>query len=74
MGAQRSIPLASADKLLYGAGAIRISHDARQKFHIALMQKSHTIAQRAVILSAHANRTTVLAEDIDLAVQELLNP
>lgn len=72
MGAQRSIPLASADTLLHDAGALRISKDARQMLHNALIVTSHAIAERAVILSAHANRNTVLAQDIDLAAQEIL--
>ena len=72
MAVERSIPLASAEKLLHEAGAIRISDGAKQALHAHLLKKAHEIASQAVAVCDHTNRTTLLARDIDLAVQDVL--
>ena len=59
MAVERSIPLASAEKLLHEAGAIRISDGAKRALQAELLQKAHKIASQAVAVCNHTNRTTL---------------
>lgn len=62
-----SLPLATVERIMRTAGADRISNDAV----IAASEKAEALIKKltaeAVILSKHAGRKTVTAEDIELA-------
>jgi DNA-binding protein len=62
-----SLPLATVERIMRTAGADRISNDAVE----AASEKAETLIKKltteAVVLSKHAGRKTVTAEDIELA-------
>lgn len=61
------LPLATVERIMRTAGAERISNDAVE----AASEKAENLLKKltaeAVILSKHAGRKTVTAEDIELA-------
>ncbi len=65
------LPLASVEKLIRKAGAHRVSKGAAKELASYLDDVAMEIAREAVILSEHAGRKTVRAEDITLSRKRL---
>ncbi|MBU7012189.1 MAG: NFYB/HAP3 family transcription factor subunit [Theionarchaea archaeon] len=65
------LPLASVEKLIRKAGAHRVSKGAAKELASYLDDVAIEIAREAVILSEHAGRKTVRAEDINLSRKRL---
>lgn len=61
------LPLASVEKLIRKAGAYRVSKGAAKELASYLEDVAVEIAREAIILSEHAGRKTVKAEDLKLA-------
>jgi histone H3/H4 len=63
------LPLASVDRLIRKAGAHRVSEDAARELASHLEAHATEIVREAIRLAEHANRKTVKAEDIKLALK-----
>ena len=63
------LPIAAVDRIIRKAGAGRVSEEAASELAQVLEEKGIEIAQQAAQLAAHANRKTVVASDIRLAVK-----
>lgn len=66
----RLIPLATMEQLLKKAGAPRVSEEAKQVLKEALEDYAKKISLKAIELSKHAKRRTILGEDVKMAVKE----
>lgn len=64
------IPKAPTARILLKAGAGRVSQTAMDAMAEALQEKGLIIAEKAVRMSRHAGRKTVMAEDVKLAAKE----
>ncbi|MFB0545149.1 MAG: histone family protein [Asgard group archaeon] len=64
------IPLAPLDRIVRKAGAERVSISAAKALRESLEEIGRDISQRAIELSRHAGRKTVIAEDIKLAYNQ----
>lgn len=67
--ADRILPLAAVDRLVRKAGGERVSEDAAAALCEILEEYGVAISQQAAELAKHANRKTVTAADIRLAVK-----
>ncbi len=65
------IPYAPVERLIRSAGAERVSETAGVALAEILEQYGLEIAEEAVVLTKHAKRKTVKAEDIKLAMERL---
>ncbi|HIJ98460.1 TPA: histone family protein [archaeon] len=66
------IPLAPMERLIKKAGAARVAEDAKSRMSEVLEDYAISVAARANQLAKHANRKTVTAADISLAVKEVV--
>jgi histone H3/H4 len=66
----RTIPLTSMEKILLNAGASRVSEDAKSELKKTIEKKAAEISGKAVRLSRHAKRNTVMDTDIKLAISK----
>jgi len=64
---KHAIPLAAMERILKGAGAHRVSEEAKVSLRQVLEDIAMEIGEEATKLAAHAGRKTVKAEDIRLA-------
>ncbi len=65
------IPYAPVERLIRSAGADRVSVTAGVELAEILEQYGLEIAEEAIVLTKHAKRKTVKAEDIKLAMERL---
>jgi DNA-binding protein len=61
------LPLATVERIMRTAGADRISNDAVKAASDRAEELINKLTKEAVVLSKHAGRKTVTAEDIELA-------
>lgn len=66
---QNAIPNAPAARILFNAGAKRVSADAVRAFVAVLTARAEAIATRANQISRHAGRKTVHESDIRIATK-----
>lgn len=64
-----AIPLAAMEKFLKEAGAERVSEKAKIMLNKVLEERGQKIAKKSIIYAAHANRQTVKAKDIKIALK-----
>jgi len=64
------ISLSAIEALLKKSGAERISEEAKIKLRDYLEEKTIEIGKKANSFSKHANRKTIKAKDIELAIKE----
>jgi DNA-binding protein len=67
MPARKVLSLAAMEKILKGAGANRVSDDAKVALQEVLEELGEKIGKDADELSKHAGRRTVKAEDVRMA-------
>ena len=65
------LPLAAVDRIIRKAGGARVSEEAAAALAEVLEENGIKIAQQATELAKHANRKTVTAADIRLALKSL---
>ncbi len=65
------LPTASVEKIIRKAGAHRVSKGAAKELASYLDDVATEIAREAIILTEHAGRKTVKAEDIKLSRMRL---
>lgn len=65
----RILPLAAVDRIIRKAGAGRVSEDAAIALAELLEEHGVKVSQRAATFAGHANRKTVTAADIKLAIK-----
>jgi histone H3/H4 len=63
------LPLATVERIMRTAGADRISNDAVEAASVKAETLIKKLTAEAVILSKHAGRKTVTAEDVELAAK-----
>ena len=63
------LPIAPVGRIIKNANAQRISDDAKKALAKSLEAKGEKIASAAVKLAKHAEKKTVKAEDIEMAVK-----
>ncbi len=64
------LPILPFERIAKRAGAKRISKDAVEELHDIIEEYALEIAERAIKLSRHANRRTVMLEDIKFVVKK----
>ncbi len=62
-----AITKVTARRMLRDAGAKRISDAAALELAEVINGFAYTVARKAVKLAAHAKRSTIMKEDVDLA-------
>ncbi|MGB9748764.1 MAG: histone [Candidatus Woesearchaeota archaeon] len=61
------LPKANVERLMKRTGALRISNSAVEEMTDFLIKQGFEISKRAVEITKHSGRRTVLAKDIKLA-------
>jgi histone H3/H4 len=67
----RKIPLAAMDRIIRNAVPARVSDDAKEALRECLEQEAREIIHKADTLSKHAERNTLMREDIILGKKKL---
>jgi len=65
------LPIAPIGRIIKNTGAERVSDDAREALAKFLEEQGEIIAAESVKLAKHAERKTVKASDVELAVKRL---
>ncbi len=63
------IPLAAMDRILRKAGATRVSTGGKKALKKALEDVAEEYAAKAWAFAKHAGRSTIKAEDVQLAIK-----
>lgn len=63
------LPLAALERILKKAGAKRIAPGATREYAKMLEEHVGSIAREASLLAQHADRNTVLEQDVTLAIK-----
>lgn len=63
----RKIPLASMERVMRDVGADRVSDDSKEALREVLEEQGKLLTKKAFQLSKHAERRTILKEDVKLA-------
>ena len=66
----QTIPKAPVARILFKAGAKRVSDSAAETFANVLLEIGSEIATKAVMISKHAGRKTIHDSDINLAAKQ----
>jgi histone H3/H4 len=66
------LSIAAVHRLIEKAGAERVGDDAAEELRRILEDLAERVGKKAKELAAHAGRKTVKADDIRLAVRELI--
>ncbi len=64
------LPLLPFERIAKRAGAKRIAREAVEELHDIIEEYGMEIAERAVKVSRHANRRTLMLEDIKFVVKK----
>ena len=67
------LPVAPVGRIIKNAGAERISKDAKEALTRILEEKGLEIARDAIRLTKHSGRKTVMARDINSAVNDVFH-
>jgi len=65
------MPLAPIERLMRIAGAERVSEESAIEMRKELEKYGKRICERAIVFAEHANRKTIKASDIHLAISEM---
>lgn len=68
---EREIPVAPIDRIMHQEGAERVSEEAAKYLRNIVEEIARQIAREASELARHANRKTVVREDVEFAVRRL---
>ena len=63
------LPVAAVDRLIRSAGAARVSESAARALGEVLEEYGADLSRQAMEFAGHANRKTVTAADVKLAVK-----
>ncbi len=66
---ETKIPSAVVKRIMIDAGCTRVSADAIAEMGKLLVEKGHHLAKAAQAAAEHGKRTTVKAEDVQLAAK-----
>jgi len=66
------LSIAAVHRLIEKAGAERVGDDAAEELRRILEELAERVGKKAKDLASHAGRKTVKAEDIRLAVKEII--
>lgn len=66
------LSIAAVHRLIEKAGAERVGDDAAEELRRILEELAERIGKKAKDLASHAGRKTVKAEDVRLAVKEMI--
>lgn len=64
------IPKLPLSRILKEAGAKRVSDESMAQFSQTLKEYGKEIAKKAVVYAEHAERRTVLKEDVEFAIKQ----
>ncbi|RLE66412.1 MAG: histone [Thermoprotei archaeon] len=67
----KEIPLAPIDRILHEEGCTRVSEEASRLLRDIVEKIARTIAKEACELAIHANRKTVMKEDVLFAARRI---
>jgi len=67
----REIPLAPIDRIMHQEGGERVSEDAVRALRDIIEDLARAIAREAWELARHANRKTVMKEDVIFAARRI---
>ncbi len=65
-----TLPLLPFERIAKKAGVKRITKDALEELRDIIEEEAMHIAEQAVKISRHANRKTIMLEDIKFVVKE----
>jgi histone H3/H4 len=69
MSARKVISLSAMEKIIKNASNSRVSDEAKESLREALEEFGEKIAKEADVLSKHANRRTIMSEDIKMSLR-----